>query len=149
MFIEYLRFSSSSVAFLFIYFFLLAFVDKSFYFIELGSLSFRVIFAGLKYQRDHRCHGDVTRIFIFAGKIKITICFWWFICWICDSSLFLFMILPRFFIRITNFSRWVDMYLELLLLVIHCSWVSEAYWLGVNPCWRGSYNDWCCWVFKI
>ena len=108
-------FSSSSVAFLFYFsFFLLAFVDKSFYFTELCSLSFRVIFAGLKYQRDHRCHGDVTRIFIFAGKIKITVCLWWFVCWICDSSLFLFMIFPRFFIRITNFSRGVDMYSELL-----------------------------------
>ena len=61
--VEYSRFSSSSVAFLFLFFFyMLAFVDKSFYFIELGSLSFRVIFAGLKYQRDHRCHGDVTKI---------------------------------------------------------------------------------------
>ena len=64
MFIEYSRFSSSSVAFLFYFsFFLLAFVDKSFYFTELGSLSFRVIFAGLKYQRDHRCHGDVTMFY--------------------------------------------------------------------------------------
>ena len=50
--------------FYFCFVILLAFVDKSFYFIELGSLSFRVIFAGLKYQRDHRCHGDVTRIII-------------------------------------------------------------------------------------
>ena len=66
--IKYSRPSSSLVAFLFLFFFLLlAFVDKSFYFIELGSLSFRVIFAGLKYQRDHRCHGDVTRIIYFVS----------------------------------------------------------------------------------
>ena len=53
-FFEYSSFSSSLI------------VDKSFYFIELGSLSFRVIFAGLKYQHDHRCHGDVTNFsFVF------------------------------------------------------------------------------------
>ena len=57
------RSSSSLAAFLFRFVILLAVVDKSFYFIELGSLSFRVIFAGLKYQRDRRCHGDVTRVF--------------------------------------------------------------------------------------
>ena len=45
--VEYSRFSSSSVAFLFLFFsYMLAFVDKSFYFIGLDSLSFRVIFAG-------------------------------------------------------------------------------------------------------
>ena len=59
-------------------------------------------------------------------------------------SLFLFMVFPRlFFIRVTNFSREVGIFTERLFYVIHILWVSEAYCLGVNLCWRGSCNDWC------